>query len=405
MADGTYDAIVVGAGPSGSACAILLGRKGANVLLLDKACFPRDKVCGDAVGGKALSVLSELGLVEKLKKTGFARSSGIVFSSPGGAEVEIPLSNESEMVKGFVCKRKEFDALLFAQAKKECDVLEEAECTGLLFEGSRVVGVKTRGGTGEQEIRAKVVVGADGANSIVARKTGLFKLDSKHSCSAVRAYYSGVGGLRGNVEIHFLPECMPGYFWIFPLSKTEANVGVGMLTADIVKRKVNLEKVLAACMKNPRFGARFGAAKLQGKVGGWTLPLASAKRKCAGDGFVLVGDAASLIDPFSGEGVGNGMKSGKIAADVLGSELMGKGRVEKEDCLLYEKTLWAEIGADVGTSYAMQRLGKSEWILDLIVGKAKKSEWVRRELGAMIANKEAKRKATDPLFYLKMLLA
>lgn len=406
MANGGYDAIVVGAGPSGSACAALLARKGAKVLLMDKSRFPRDKVCGDAIGGKALGVLSELGLVDGLRKMGFARSSGIVFSSPGGAEVEIPLSDAGEMARGFVCKRQEFDSLLFSLAKKECETREETEVVDLAFENGRVVGVKAKGKKGmECEIRAKVVVGADGANSVVARKAGLFRLGQKHSCSAVRAYYDGVGGLRGNVEVHFLPECMPGYFWIFPLSKTEANVGVGMLVSDIVKNRVNLERALGKCMENPRFRGRFGSARMKGKIGGWTLPLASAKRRCAGNGLVLIGDAASLIDPFSGEGVGNGMKSGKIAADVLGAALMGKGRVEKEDCMRYEKALWKEIGADVGTSYAMQRLGKSGWILDLVVGKAKKSAWVQKELGSMIASREAKRKATDPLFYLKMLLA
>jgi len=406
MAQETYDAIVVGAGPAGSSCAALLAERGLKVLLMDKASFPKDKVCGDAIGGKALSVLSELGLVEKLRDTGFARSSGLVFSSPNGSSMEVTLSDESEMVRGFVCKRREFDSILFSLAKSRCESLEGTEAIGLVFDRTRVVGVRAKGKEGEEkEFHAKVVVGADGASSLVARKTGCLRLDPAHSCTAVRAYYKGVGGLLGNVEIHFLPECMPGYFWIFPLSKTEANVGVGMLNCDIARARVGLADVMLKCMENPRFANRFKDAKIEGKVEGWTLPLASAKRRCAGNGFVLVGDAASLIDPFSGEGIGNGMKSGKIAADVLGAALAGSGNVTEEDCLRYEKTLWKEIGADVGTSHMMQKLGKNRLLLDLVIGKAQKSKWLQNELGAMIANREAKRKAIDPLFYLRVLLA
>ena len=410
-----YDAIVVGAGPSGSACAALLAGKGARVLLIDKAKFPRDKTCGDAVGGKALNVLSELGIEKALVQKGFLRSSGIVFSSPAGDEAEIPLLHDplsrsekdgrKEMSGGFVCRRKDFDDIVFRHAKGKCETLEETVVEELTFEGSRVAGVKARANDGAADsFSAKVVIGADGVSSVVARKAGVWKLDPAHSCSAVRGYYSGVLGLRGNIEIHFLPECMPGYFWIFPLSKDTANVGVGMLLSDIHGRKINLGGVFGACMKNPRFSGRFDAAALQSPVSGWSLPLASAKRKCAGNGWILLGDAASLVDPFSGEGIGNGMKSAKIAADVLG-EALKRGGVNETDCLSYEKALWNEIGADVQSSYSMQKLGRHEWLLNYIIGKAKRSEWLRNELAGMIASREAKRKAADPMFYLRILFS
>jgi len=419
-----YDAIIVGAGPSGSSCAALLAAKGCKVLLIDKAHFPRDKPCGDAIGGKALNVLSELGLQLQLKEKGFLRNSGVVFSSPSGDEVEIPLVLDplsaeqkgapfsrsekvggKEMSGGFVCRRQEFDFLLFKHAKEKCETLEETEVDDLIFEEGKVVGVKTRAKNGAVSSRhAKLVIGADGATSLVARKTGCAQHGQEHMCSALRGYYSGVKGLRGNVEIHFLPECMPGYFWVFPLSEHEANVGVGMLLSDIAARKINLSRVLEACLKNAKFASRFANAELQTPIAGWSLPLASAKRKCAGNGFVLLGDAASLIDPFSGEGIGNGMKSAKIAADVLGEKL-GSGELSEEGCLSYQSALWKEIGADVESSYNLQKLGKHAWLLNFIIGKAKRSEWVRNELAGMIASREAKKKATNPLFYLRMLLS
>jgi flavin-dependent dehydrogenase len=248
------------------------------------------------------------------------------------------------------------------------------------------------------------VVGADGVSSLVARKTGCAFYDPAHMCSAVRGYYTGVKGLRGNIEVHFLRECMPGYFWVFPLSEKEANVGVGMILSDINKRKLNLGRVLEACLKNPKFAGRFSQAKAVGGVSGWALPLASAKRRCAGSGFVLLGDAASLVDPFSGEGVGNGMKSAKIAAETLGSKLAA-GEISEADCLAYERALWKEIGNDVASSHNLQKLGRHEWLLNFIIGKARRSPWVRNELAGMIASREAKKKAADPLFYLRMLLS
>ena len=401
-----YDAIVVGAGPSGSSCAALLARKGCRVLLIDKARFPRDKTCGDAIGGKALNVLCELGLEAALREKGFMRNSGVVFSSPAGDEVEIPLLRDgNEMSGGFVCRRKEFDNILFENVKKLCETLEETAVEELVWEGSRAVGVKAKTKNGETlSFRAKVVIGADGASSTVARKTACAQYKPEHMCSAMRGYYSGVDGLRGNVEIHFLPECMPGYFWIFPLSESEANVGVGMLLPEISRRKLNLSRVLQACLESPKFAQRFKGAKLEGAPSGWSLPLASAKRRCAGNGFVLLGDAASLIDPFSGEGVGNGMKSAKIAAGLL-APAIATGNVSESDCLAYEKALWKEIGADVQTSHTMQRLGMHRQLLNMVIGKAKRSEWLRNELAGMIASREAKRKAADPLFYLRVLLS
>lgn len=156
-------------------------------------------------------------------------------------------------------------------------------------------------------------------------------------------------------------------------------------------------------MRNIRFAGRFDSAKLEGEISGWSLPLASAHRKCAGDGFVLIGDAASLIDPFSGEGIGNAMKSAKIAADVLGNAI-AKGNVSKEDCLAYEKALWRELENDVKSSYMLQKMGKHSWLVDLIVGKAKKSQRLREEIAGMIASREAKEKAESIFFYIKALL-
>ncbi|MCX8197517.1 MAG: geranylgeranyl reductase family protein [Candidatus Micrarchaeota archaeon] len=399
-----FDAIVVGGGPAGASCAALLAKKGCDVLLLEKERFPRDKPCGDAIGGKAISVLQELGLEKKLQMIGFLRNNGVVFSSPAGHEVEISLEGaKREFACGYVCKRVDFDLLVFEHAKKSCTALEEMEVVDLVFEGKKVAGVVAKSRQGKEfEFRAKLVVGADGANSTVARKTGCFSYNPQHMCSAIRGYFKNVGGLTGNIEIHFLQECMPGYFWIFPLSKNSANVGVGMLLSDISRKKVNLSALLQKCLLHPKFAERFEGAKMDGELAGWVLPLASAKRRCAGNGFILLGDAASLVDPFSGEGIGNAMRSAKIASEVLGEKLARD--ISESDCIAYEKALWKEMEKEVSYSYTMQRLGRQQWLLDLLIKRAKQKEWLRKELASMIASKEAKKNAADLLFYLRALL-
>ncbi|MEM4554377.1 MAG: geranylgeranyl reductase family protein [Candidatus Anstonellaceae archaeon] len=397
-----YDAVIVGAGPAGSTCAYLLAKKGCKVLLLEKAVFPKDKPCGDAVGAKALAIAEQLGIRKQIASEGFRRYSGIVFSSPAGNQVEISLSEFENGGTGYVCKRKRFDEILFENAKKVCRVCEGSEVVDLIFDGTTVAGVIVKKGQKKEKITSKVVIGADGASSVVARKTGCLKYEFSHMCSAVRGYYENVKGLGKNIEVHFLRECMPGYFWIFPVSDTEANVGVGMLLSDIKAKKVNLWHVLDLCTKSTRFRGRFEEAKLKSELSGWMLPLASAKRKCAGEGFVLVGDAASLVDPFSGEGIGNAMRSAKIAAEKLG-RLLADGIYQPSDCLEYEKALLTEMGDEIKYSHFMQNLGRHEWLLDLIIKKAQKSPRLRQELAEMIASREAKKKVADLGFYLHLL--
>ncbi|MEM4348374.1 MAG: geranylgeranyl reductase family protein [Candidatus Anstonellaceae archaeon] len=397
-----YDAIVVGAGPAGSTCAYLLAKKGCEVLLLEKSVFPKDKPCGDAVGAKALGILEQLGVKEQIAAEGFRRYQGVVFSSPAGNQVEISLSEFENAAGGYVCKRRKFDEILFENAKKVCQVRQGIEVVDLVFEGTAVAGVVAKKGSNEERIKSKIVIGADGASSVVARKTGCAKYECSHMCSAVRGYYENVGGLGENIEVHFLHECMPGYFWIFPVSATEANVGVGMLLSDIKEKKVNLWRVLDSCTKSRRFAERFAKAKLKSELSGWMLPLASARRRCAGEGFVLIGDAASLVDPFSGEGIGNAMRSAKIAAEKLGDAL-ADGSYKPQHCLEYERALWLEMDSEVKYSHLMQRLGKYKWLLDLIIKKAQQSQKLKRELAEMIASRAAKKKVTDLGFYLRLL--
>lgn len=404
-----FDAIVVGGGPAGSACAVFLARKGTKVLLVDKAVFPRDKVCGDAISGKSISVLRELGLEQEIEKRPHGKVNGVTLSSPNGSIVKIPIpKNYGRKGEGYCARREVFDNMLFETAIKEKNVsgIQGFLATDLIIEENFVKGIKgTELKTKElKEFRAKLVVGADGSHSIVASKLGVNVVDNNHYVTAIRAYYDDVKDLDGTIEIHFVEELIPGYFWIFPLEDGKANVGAGMLFSDLKKRDIKLpESMFKTIQQNKLFKERFQGAKLIDQVRGWTLPLGSKHRKMAFNGAVLLGDAASLIDPFTGEGIGNALVSAKLASKVI-TQALEELNYSEEFLKQYEKMLWEELDTELQTSYKMQRLGKYKFILNLVIGKAAKKPKLRETLSHTLVSEKPFKEIVTPLGLLKMLL-
>ena len=404
---GVYDVVIVGGGPGGSTAAAFLAKKGRKVLLLDKEKWPRDKTCGDALSGKTRGVLRELGLEEAVGKADHGEIGGVLFSSPNGKTVSIPLQAAAPgSSAGYTCRRQVYDNLLWQNAKACAETREGAQAIGVVRENGKICGVNVKGADGkEEEIRGKIIIGADGTSSMVAREVRGAQVDPAHTCIAYRAYYSGVRGMTGALEIHFVKSIMPGYFWIFPLENGLANVGIGMTMDEMGKNRVNLEKaMLDALSTNPLFKERFAEAKLVSRIKAWSLPLGSKRRQVHADNVLLVGDAAGLVDPFSGEGIGNAMFSGRLAAQVA-DEALSAGDTSAQFLSRYQERLWSAIGAELDLSYKMQRLGKMHWLLDMVVGKAATSEKARQAIAGTFVNEEAKSGYASPLFYLKILFS
>jgi len=406
-----FDVIVVGGGPGGSTAAALTAKKGWKVLLLDKAKFPRDKTCGDAVSGKSLKVLRELNLVKEIERAPHAKITGVTFSNPKGTVVEIPFPERDSTgaeYAGYCCRRKVLDDILFRNAKREvAEAREEFAVTDLIVEDGKVVGVR---GTelrtkAQREFRGKIVVGADGAASVVAKALGRGNQPEEHSCVAVRAYYKGVKGLAGNIELHFVDEVLPGYFWIFPLDGGLANVGVGMVTGEMKARRVNLQQSMFEVIeKHPIFKERFVGARMVSEVKGWTLPFGSLRRKPYADGALLVGDAAALVDPFTGEGMGNAMTAGKLASEVI-DRALSSGDVSEKALAEYEALLHRELDPELQMNYRLQRLGRYKFLLNLIIDKAARNREIREMVSSTFTDVEARRAFSSPLFLLRLLLA
>ncbi len=414
-----FDVAIVGAGPGGATAAAFLARAGVRTLLLDKSTFPRDKSCGDAVCTKSVRILRELGLLEAVEREVFYRAASQSFFDLQGRELPLPfverVDGKTKPAFSYVIRRELFDNVLFQHARSlpEVTTVEGFAFSDFLrgADGAIQGVVGTDASGREQRYQASIVIGADGALSRVAEKAGAYDFKHKrsdHWIGAFRIYYRGVKDLTHGMEIHFVDELLPGYFWIFPSGDGEANVGAGMVETALKarqggKRKLNLRRATYDLIAtHPRFKDRFaGATEVAGSFRGWQLPCGSERRQLAGDGWMLIGDAASLIDPFSGEGISNAMHSAKLAAE--GAVLALKaGTVHAGGLRAYQTNVWNELGDELDTAYTLQRLAKHRWLLNFVMKQATRPK-VRALVSRMMGDPEAAKQLTSPWFYLKLL--
>jgi len=404
--------LIAGAGPAGSSMSLFLSRKKIPHLIIDKAIFPRDKICGDALSGKVMDVLKKLDgnipVEINSSENKFTGSYGVKFAAPNGKFIDIPFKKDLSALAqppGFISKRSDFDHFLFRKIDRNyATVLENCAVKDLVKKDGGVECLLDRGGE-TITVFAKIVVGAEGDRSVVAKKFSSIQKDDSHYCAGLRAYYKGVTGFheKNFIELHFLKELLPGYLWIFPLPNGEANVGVGMLSKEVSRSKINLKKVmLEAIANNPTIKNRFTNAQLDGDIKGWGLPLGSKKRKISGDNFLLLGDAASLIDPFTGEGIGNAMVSGMIAAEHVSRSLEGN-RYDEKFHSKYDEEIYKSLWDELKLSHTLQKLSKYSWLFNYVVSKAERNETLRDTITCMFDDLDMRDRLRSPKFYLKLM--
>ena len=403
-----YDAIIVGAGPAGSSAAIYCNKLGLNTLLLDKSIFPRDKICGDALSGKSVKILEELDLLQDLDKLNGAIVNRIIFGNPNHSECELHLNkslNKRHISHGFVIPRKIFDNYLFKKASDVSNVVSGFNVEDLIYNKSQVVGVKGKSINGEQKkYFGNIVLGADGPYSIVSRKSGLYNSDMNYTAVGLRCYYENVEDLTDQIELHYVNETIPGYFWIFPAGNKKANIGVGLLKSRAKKKKYNLQQIMKQVINSKNFKHRFKNSNALEKPKGWNLPFGNTKRGNHGNGFLLLGDAAGLVDPFTGEGIGNAMESGKIAADIV---LKAKKLNNFSNQILseYDKVLWEYLGSELKTSTLLLKLAHYRILLNFVIDRASRNKNIKNMISGMLANEVPKTELSNPMFYLKTLFS
>ncbi len=405
---------IIGAGPAGAAAALQLQQFNIPCVVVDKAVFPRDKICGDGLSGKVLTALNRIDKSIGDRLCNFAAkegSWGVTFSAPGRDALDIAYqpdfnsSVKSGIPAGFVCKRFHFDNFLVEEMKR---------CAGIqLFEGQAIDkytlqqdGYLLTAADGKFSVKAKLVIVANGAHSSFTKEIANIHMEPQHYCAGIRAYYKGVTGLSadGFIELHFLRSLLPGYFWIFPLPNGEANVGISMLSSVVRKRKLNLKKILQEVVANdPVMKERFKNAEPVSGIEGYGLPLGSKRRTISGERYVLTGDAAYLIDPFTGEGIGNALYSGRIAAQQAAASLKTND-FSAAAMKAYDDEVYRVLGPELRLSTRLQRLASKTWLFNFLMKTAMRNKQLRELMSCMFYEIDLRKKLAQPSFYVKMLL-
>jgi geranylgeranyl reductase family protein len=405
MTDKTFDVVIVGAGPAGTSAAIKLAESGLQVALLDKATFPRDKTCGDAL---SVDVVNQLAMLSDTLTAAFTTfenkiaSYGVKIFSPDHNHLDIPFIYNDEKSCGYISPRIHFDNLLFQHAK-QCSNLHIYE--NCLVSNIEISGNKALLQTNNGLTTAKMVIGSDGAHSIVAKKLGDIKVEKKHYSAGLRVYYEGVTGFHKEsfIELHFFKDILPGYLWIFPLADNKANVGIGMLSSAVSAKKVNLKETLQNLLKtHPHLKERFKDARPLETIKGYGLPLGSKKRNLSGERFLLTGDAAALIDPFSGEGIANAIRSGRVAADHI-ITCFKNNNFSATFNKAYDREIYRRMWKEFKISRTLQQVVRYPLLFNFVIKKARQSKYLQKFLIDALANVEKKKRILlKPSFYFRM---
>jgi geranylgeranyl reductase family protein len=327
--DADADVIVVGAGPAGSAAAYHLASTGLDVLLLEKATFPRDKVCGDGLTPRAVRSLIEMG-IDTGPDAGWERNRGLRIIG-GGLRLELAWPELASFPDyGLVRPRADFDELLARTAEKAGARLCEAttvagpvrdERTG------RVVGVTARSGADRAPVtfRAPVVIAADGNSARLALSMDIRRREDRPLGVAVRRYYRSPRTHDDFLESHLelwegtpnASRLLPGYGWIFGMGDGTSNVGLGILNTTDAFQNTDYRDLLRRWLAAlpPEWG--YLEENATGPVRGSALPMAFNRTPHYADGVLLVGDAGGMVNPFNGEGIAYAMESGALAAEVV----------------------------------------------------------------------------------------
>ncbi len=349
------DVIVVGAGPSGSAAAAALAQKGRDVLLIDRDDFPRDKTCGDGIPSRAIETLYSLGMKDKVLASSFYEIQSLLLVSPDGHQLKAPLALGKRGSHSYVIPRMQFDALVQEHAIESGVSFQVGQVTGPIIENGRVAGVKVKNDGSIKDIRSKVVIGADGVTSSIARALRPDKPEDNHRAVALRAYVEDIEEIPHLVEFYLYNEILPGYAWIFPLAEGRANIGLGMRLDRFRQTKKSLDELLEIFLELPPIRSRLKQGGIVKDVATWQLNFGSQDMQKVYEGALLIGDAAGLINPLTGGGISNGLQSAMIAADVIESALSANDFSVKAFAE-YETRLDERLRSGMKRSYLIQRV-------------------------------------------------
>ena len=350
-----WDIVVVGAGPAGATTALLLARAGASVLLVDRARFPRDKACSEYLSPATTEILERLGggILDAVEGAAHAKLYGMRVVAPCGATM-CGRFRGGPRPYSFALPRTTFDTILVAAAAREGAIVRESlTVESVVFDRNTVAGVFARSGNGKRETyRSRVVVGADGLRSVVARRLGLVRSSSPRRV-AFTAHVADVAGMDGVGELHVSKR---GYVGLGPVGEGVTTVALVVPLAAVRRSRGEgrdfRRDFFAELERFPGLAGRFDPRRLVRDVLA-AGPFAQWSRTAVapGGGAVLVGDAADFFDPFTGQGIYAALRGAELLAQCL---IPALGRLDAAALAPYDR--------------ARRREFRGKWLLERLIG-------------------------------------
>ncbi|MBV7363407.1 geranylgeranyl reductase family protein [Actinomycetaceae bacterium TAE3-ERU4] len=323
------DVLIVGAGPAGASAAHYLAQLGEQVLLVDKAVFPRDKICGDGLTPAAVNELSLMGV----DTSSWMRNKGLQVVG-GGNDIKFPWPEQTSLPGyGMARARMDLDHDLVRHAQKSGATLLEGVTVNELItrHDGRVVGARGTRGRGKDterlEFRARLVADAGGVSARLATGAGRTALTNRPMAVAARTYFTSPLGDTDWMVSHLElwdgkpgeSNLLPGYGWIFPLGNGLVNVGLGSVSSTKTATKLPYKQIFEAWTANLPAEWGFVPENQQGPLRSAALPMCFNRQPLYADGLVITGDAAGLISPFNGEGIAPALAAGRMLAQTYAS--------------------------------------------------------------------------------------
>ncbi len=395
------DVAIVGAGPAGSAAAYMLGHMGYHTIIIDKKDFPRVKICGEGLTQDVWRQFRRMPgeiLNDFLTLPDKQTIGGIRMSHDCAQYFDFFLPDTMRI---YTCERTVFDHFMLRQALQFNHVqFVKGVCEQIEVNHSATIRLKDR-----KMIKAKVVIGADGANSRVAKSLGLFgeKTRSLHMC--IRQYFKGVDLMSPNHLLEFLipDNAMPGYFWLFPLTNGRVNVGFGMDNSVMKKKSINPKTHFDTLLRQqPGIAERFANAEELAPAQGQIIPLANRRIKRSAAHAFLVGDAAAMVNYSTGEGIAPAIRSGRFAAEQI-DQCFKTGRFDADFTKGYDKRLHDVMKSENRKLYLTQVFLSNKFVLKRVFKNLAQKQNLMVEINERLQKEELENRLDIPRLAMKIL--